>query len=347
MQNKVSLIITVLFLSLSADDIDIGISLLSQGKYDEACEYINRAYNKNPSSSKERLAYARTISNGMEAKKMYRDITGSKTVPDSLRTEAYFQLGRFYYCKEDYDSAKSMFNKAQKSSASKKNNHMKALAAFNKGDYRTPETVWLAGASDEKKRDRGRALYYLGNMFYRQGKYEQAYNCYKNASELMKERWTAPAFAGACLSSYYTGDTLFSTILYDKIKKKYPSLLEGELLRQTFSRSSKFVETDIDSREDFGAVENEVSKKGDEGPKPSRTGKYTLQVGAFSSEANAKNLFQKMKKDFEQVSIKKEKIKGKVFHKVRVELFTNKEEALAYGEKYLKSRGISFRVVEK
>ncbi len=347
MPKKLSLIITALFISLSADDIDIGISLFSQGKFDEACEYINRAYNKNPSSSKIQLAYARTVSNGMEAKELFRNITGSKTASDSLRSEAYFQLGRFYFCKEDYDSARSMFNKAQKLSASKRNSHMKALAAFNRGDYRTPETVWPAKASDEKKKERGRALYYLGNMFYRQGKYEQAYNCYKKASEMEDEAWAVPAFAGACLSSYYTGDTLFSTILYDRIKKDFPSLLEAEQLKQAFSGSSKFIETDINSREDFGAVDSKVSKKGDAVAKVREKAAYTLQVGAFSSKENAKNLFRRMKKDFENVSIKKEKVKGKVFYKVRAEVFTNKEKALAYGEKHLKSRGIQFRVVEK
>ena len=347
MQNKVPLIITVLFISLTADDIDIGITLLSQGKYEEACEYISRAYKKNPSSPKAQLAYAKTVSSGMEAKKLYNDIIENKTVSEPLRSEAYFQLGCLYYCKEDYDNAKSMFNKAQKLSGGRRNNHMKALAAFNKGEYRTSETVWLAGVSDEKKKDRGRALYYLGNMFYRQGKYEQAYNCYKNASEMKGEAWTVPAYAGACLSSYYTGDTLFSTILYDKLKKNYPSLLESEQLKHVFSKSSKFVESDINSREDVGTGDNKISEDMDTDTKVTEKAAYTLQVGAFSSGENAKSLFRKMKKDFNHVSIKEEKIKGTIFHKVRVELFTDKEEALAYGEKNLKSRGINFRVVEK
>ena len=347
MQNKISLIITILFLSLSADDIDIGMSLLSQGKYDEAYGYIDRAYKKSPSSSKAQLAYAKTVSSGMEAGKLYNDIIGNKNAPDSLRSEAYVQLGCLYYCKEDYDSARSMFHQADKLSSGTGNDHLMALAAFNRGDNRTPETVWLAMASDEKKKIRGRALYYLGNTFYRQGKYEQAYNCYKNASEMEGEAWTVPAYAGACLSSYYTGDTLFSTILYDKIQKRYPSLLEAEPLRRIFSSGSRFVETDINSRENVAASENKAPEEDNTVSKVSEKAAYTLQVGAFSSEENAKSLFRKMEKDFKHVSIKKERIKGTVFHKVRVELFADKEEALAYGEKHLKGRGINFRVVEK
>ena len=341
------LIILIFFISVSADDIDIGLSLLSQGKFSEACEYINRAYKNSPSSPRVQLAYARTVTNGIEAQKLYKKIVANESAGESLKSKAYCMLGFLYYCKEDYDSARSMFNKAEKSSASEIHTHMRALAAFNRGDNRTPEAAWAPIASDDKKKDRHKALYYLGNMFYRQGKYEQAYNCYKNASEMKNMAWTVPALTGACLSSYYNGDTLFSTILYNQINKEYPFLLETELLKQTAPGHGRFTETDIKSRDDFGSVDSKTSERKQDAATNAEKAVYTLQVGAFGSEDNAKKLYRKMQKDFEDVTIKKEKIKGKVFHKVRVELFTKKEDALAYGERHLKSRGISFRAVKK
>lgn len=347
MSEKVSLIISLLFLSLFADDIDSGISLFSRGEYNEACEYINKAYREKPTSPKAQLAYAKTVSDGMEAEKLYKRITENQSAADSLKSEACFQRGLFYYCKEEYERAMRMFSKAQKLSAGTRNKHMKALAACNKGDNHSAEPVWFSMTSGKNKKRRGRALYYLGNMFYRQGKYEQAYNFFKSASEMDGEAWVVPSYAGACLSSYYAGDTLFSTILYSKIKNKYPSLLEEEQLKRTFTGSCGFVETDSDLHEHIAASANTIFEKGDAVSKASEKAAYTLQVGAFSSEENAKCLFRKMKKKFENVSIKKEKLKESFLHKVRVELFTDKEEARAYGEKHLKSRGLTFRVVEK
>ena len=340
------LLILLFFISVTADDIDIGLSLLSQGKFSEACEYITRAYTSSPSSPRAVLAYAKTVTNGIEAQKLYKKIIDNESAGDSLKSEVYCMLGFLYYCKEDYNRAKSMFNKAEKSSVSGINTHMRALAAFNGGDNRTAETLWLPIISDDKKKDRHKALYYLGNMFYRQGKYEQAYNCYKNASEIKNMAWTVPALTGACLSSYYNGDTLFSTILYNQIHKDYPFLLEADQLKQAAPGHGGFTETDIKSRDD-GSVDSKSSERKEDAAKKTEKAVYTLQVGAFGSEDNAKKLYRKMQKDFEDVTIKKEEIKGKVFHKVRVELFTKKEDALAYGEKHLKNRGISFRVVNK
>ena len=53
------------------------------------------------------------------------------------------------------------------------------------------------------------------------------------------------------------------------------------------------------------------------------------------------------KPQYVQVPGKKETIKDKVFHKVRVGRFTREDEALSYGEKHLRGKGIAFRVVRE
>lgn len=346
-------VLLVLYLAVYADEATIGLALIDEGNFDEGRLYIHRAYKKDPDAPHVQYAYAQTVADGLEARNRYKRVADNKAAPDSLRAKAFRRLGRYYYCNEDYDSAQMMFTQAVKLVPADVLKHLKAMAIINRGDNRAAEKIWLAMVSRGKEKDAlNHARYYLGNALYQQGKYEDAYNCYHKAGESEKRSWTIAAKAGACLAAHHTGDRERSTILYDHIQKEYPILLEKEDLEAVFSTGVTFSEVDIDipsetpvkettggesrpeqSDEDFGTANQGFS--------------YTLQVGAFSSQENARNMMKKMKKDFKHVSIKDEMVNGKQFFKVRIGSFTKEEDARAYGEKELAGRGLTYRVVRE
>ncbi len=345
-----------------AGDVEIGLSLLSAGKFNEACQYIHRAYEDNPSVPKVQFAYAMTEPDGLKAKTIYKSIVDNKKAPDSLKAEACSRLGDFYCCKEDYDKAQRFYSRAEKILKHDSDRHMKALAIFKKGDNRTAESIWLGMVSSEQEAGSAdQARYYLGNAFYQQGNYEQAFNCYVKASRAEGSEWAAPALTGACLSAANRGETTHSTILFEQIQKKYPAILEKELLKAVEIKPVSFVEADIGTRDDFGAVEEanqpeksvpedvtepEEVKEPQKEIEPQR-GLYTLQVGAFGSTENARNLQKKMRQHFDHVTVKEEIVRGIKYLKVRVGSFSKEEEALAYGEKFLRGNDIAFRVVKE
>ncbi len=362
MKQSIIFLIVILQASVFAGDVEIGIALMKAGKFDESCQYIHRAYANNPSIPKTQFAYALTEADGMKAKKIYKNIAENKTASNSLRAEACNRLGAFYYCKEDYDKARVFYSKAEKHSQKDKYRHMKALAIFNKGDSRTAESLWLSMVSVEKEKGSAdKVRYYLGNAFYQQGNYEQAYNCYNPVSESGKREWVAPALIGAHLSAFHRGDTERSAILFEKIQKEYPSLLEKELLNAGEAKSVTIVEVDIGSRDDFGAVEEDIQWEDVVPPEEKiaqdkiepqkegnpRNGQYTLQVGAFGAIENAQKLQKEMKNHFDYVTVKEEIVRGIKYLKVRVGSFEKEEEALTYGEKHLRRKDIPFRVVKK
>ena len=80
---KQSILSLLVFLSVStyADDATIGLTLLSQGEFEEACQYINRAYKNNPNSPDAQYAYAKIINDGLSARDLYKSIAGRLAAP--------------------------------------------------------------------------------------------------------------------------------------------------------------------------------------------------------------------------------------------------------------------------
>jgi tetratricopeptide (TPR) repeat protein len=207
--------------SVFPEKAEYSIFLLSQGKIEEASKIITRLYKENPSSAINQMTYARIITDGVEAKNIYTKVIQNSMSSDSLKAEALYQLGCFYYSQKEYILADSIFSEAKKKYTLHRILHMSALSSFNKKNYRKSQSV---------------------------------------------------------------------TVRTDNIK-------------------------------------------------------YTLQVGAFSTLLNAREMLLDMKKICKNVSIKKESVRGTVYHKVRVETFSTRDEARKYGEKYLRNRDIQFTVV--
>jgi hypothetical protein len=76
-------------------------------------------------------------------------------------------------------------------------------------------------------------------------------------------------------------------------------------------------------------------------------GGFTIQVGSFSSNANAQKLKERLSKDFSDICIRKARIGLRSFYRVRIGSFTTREQAQAYADRYLAGRDISYKAVPK
>ena len=69
------------------------------------------------------------------------------------------------------------------------------------------------------------------------------------------------------------------------------------------------------------------------GPLVEEIQRFTVQVGSFSDEANAQQLADQLRKDFENVYVSTVETLSQKYHRVRVGLFETKEPALSIAEK--------------
>jgi cell division septation protein DedD len=60
---------------------------------------------------------------------------------------------------------------------------------------------------------------------------------------------------------------------------------------------------------------------------------FTVQVGSFVSEANARNLAEQLRKDFDNVQITTMETLAQKYHRVRVGQFDTRESALITAER--------------
>lgn len=345
MRYKTLLIVVTLNFIIFADDAKIGLNLISKGAFEDACEYINRAYRKNPFLPIAQFAYARITPDGTKAKELYVKVIRNREAPDSLKAESLYMLGCMEYCKGNYEKANEYFNLVRKIVRGEKSGHVKALTALMRRNFNTAETIWKERISGNKEKDR--ELYYLGNTYYKQENYEKALDYYLEASQIKDTHWAAPSMAGACLSALNMGNVQQAKELKAIRKKGFPVSLETKMLQQAIDKAEPITVTDIPSRnEDFSSVDLNDTQMKTEPIKKAGEVSFSLQVGAFSKSEYASIMAEKMKKDFDDVSIVKEKVHKKIFHKVRIGTFSQAEEASVFAEKELKTKGINYRVVK-
>ena len=76
------------------------------------------------------------------------------------------------------------------------------------------------------------------------------------------------------------------------------------------------------------------------------TARYTVQVGSFVSEGNAKDLAHSLAGSFPDVEVVRRAIGGDVYYRVRIGTLDRRAEALALAER-LAARGLSVLIVER
>lgn len=343
--------LTILAAAVRADDIEIGTALIDRGKLVEGREYIERAYKKDPSEPRAKLAYARILSDAATAAELYKEVAAAGGAAPSTRALALFELGCYEYARADYGTAFSCFSKAQAMSGSTAYQHMAALSMYGKADYDKAQATWLAITS-QRDDDTGRmALYHLGNTFCKQEKYDQALNCYTRAARERNEPWAAAALAGACMAATTLDNAEGSARLCGQFRELYPHAPEtAEVNAFLADRESAPVaqrpDTGDFARAEQAVPEQTVPEQTDRESTPKHQ-RYALQVGAFRSYENAHRLRATMARDFARVTVKKVETGGSILHKVRVGSYLTQEDALEFGEKHLRRIGAKFRVVKE
>jgi hypothetical protein len=87
---------------------------LNKYTYDSLCSFSKNAYFADTSNVEAMLAYAQTIDNVNAARNLYKKITELKTVPDSVRAEAYYNLSCMSYMLSKYQQARIYCTYARK-----------------------------------------------------------------------------------------------------------------------------------------------------------------------------------------------------------------------------------------
>jgi cell division protein FtsN len=86
---------------------------------------------------------------------------------------------------------------------------------------------------------------------------------------------------------------------------------------------------------------------GADGAEPVRSRvRYTVQVGSFASEANARNLERELAASVPGVEVVRRDVAGDTYFRVRVGNFTARSDALALAER-LAARGHSVVIMER
>ncbi len=338
------LLISIIITPVFSNNLEKWNKLILNGQEKKALELISIAYKNDPLSPYTQYAYALTVQSATEAEKLYKKVIENKKASDSLRSEASYKLGCLYYLQKDFDNAIVQFALAEKYSDNEKNRHMRAQASLIKGDYDISEILWKTEIQNSSETKNSKVSYYLGNTYYMQGKYDKAFNYYSKASTLNNKPWNAPAYIGTYLSSIHSNNSSKRVELYKDIHKMYSLFLESKLLKEHDVQGGGARNSDISSDDDFSNID--FQKQSNTPGRNSQKIFYTLQVGAYLSNKNAKKAGKKMKKFFDNIKIIKEETNKKTYYKVRIGTFFDENEALIFGEKQLKLKKIKYRVIK-
>lgn len=75
--------------------------------------------------------------------------------------------------------------------------------------------------------------------------------------------------------------------------------------------------------------------------------RYSIQIGAFTVEKNAKSVKEKFEKDSHYVEIKEKNINNRIFYAVWIGRFDNREGAMIYANTYIEKYNIDYKIVKR
>lgn len=296
---------------------------------------IEQAYRKNPADSNNRFAYAE-IAPCSTAIRLYTEITKSEKADDSLKAISFSRLGDYNYAHMNYLLSVENYRQAARKSSSPVFRHKWALASMAAGDIDAAQSLWHTLSLEYGDEFSDMANYYLGLLQIRKGNYQDAMSLFTKCGKPdPKQYWTIASLAGKleCASRLGMSDRVkeFS----EQLKPFQKNLLEKDLQELSIANS---LSSDSPKERDLASGLSSVN---------SSLGLYTLQVGAFGSEENARNLQKKLSKEFKDVTIAEAKPGDQVFYRVRIGSFSSREEALKFATDSLEQAGLKYTVVEK
>jgi len=298
---------------------------------------IEMAYRKNPADLNTRFAYAE-LAPCSTAIRLYTEITRSEKATDSLKALSFCRLGDYSFARKDYTASVENYRQAARKSSLPVFRHKWALASMAAGDNMTAQSLWHTLSLEYGDEFSDMANYYLGLLQVKKGNYQDALSLFEKCGKPdPKHYWTIASLAGKLECVSVLGLNQKAKEYSEQLKPFQKNLLEKDLLElsATDSVSLRSVSSD---RLDLASELDSVS---------SSLGLYTLQVGAFGSVENARNLQKKLSKEFKNVTMVEAKPGDQVFYRVRIGSFSSREEALKFASDSLAESGLKYTVVEK
>jgi tetratricopeptide (TPR) repeat protein len=340
--------------ALAGPAAEDALALLQKGDYQNARALLEKAHAENPSDPEITLLYATTLADAPKALALYKKIALDKSLPDSLRSEAYFRLGCANYLWGRFQKASGYLISAAGTSGKSRD----AEACYLNAVHDTADSFFLAtmqkAAEDTALAAGKTANFYLGIYYYAKRNYRRALPHFTASigSPGAPSRLCA-SYAGtyACAAALSRHEQADSALAF--IKQSYPEYLEKAMVEKAAAgKTSTTVKKDSLVKKDTvtwlphdsTATKNLPVKKAE---LVVRKAAFSLQVGAFSTRENAEACKAGLSKDLPPASIVSGMSGDKTVYRVHVGAFDTKEKAQAFGDSALMNKSLKFRVVEE
>jgi tetratricopeptide (TPR) repeat protein len=298
---------------------------------------LEMAYRKDPADLNKRFAYA-DVAPCSTAIRLYTEITRSEKAADSLKALSFGRLGDYCFARKDYKASVENYRQAAKKSSLPVFRHKWALASMAAGEDDAAQSLWHTLSLEYGDEFSSMANYYLGLLQVRKGNYKDAMSLFmKSGKPDVKHYWTIASLAGKLECASRLGLSEKVKEFSEQLKPYQKNLLERDL--SGFSAvATASLRSGSSEKMDLASELDSVS---------SSLGLYTLQVGAFGSAENARNLQKKLSKEFKDVTMVEAKPGEQVFYRVRIGSFVSREEAQKFASESLTGTGLKYTVVEK
>ena len=298
---------------------------------------LESAYRKNPSDLSAKMAYA-GVAPCSTASILYKEVAEGKTVPDSVRAEAFCRLGDLSYTSKEYPRAVEFYRNAAKINSKPVYRHYWALASLASGEIEAAQSLWHTLSLEYGDEHSQMAQYYMGLLQMKKGDYGSAYSCFLKTGAVSPEKpWSVASLAGKLECAERLGMSDKAKDYKEQLKPYRQNLLEKDLLQ--LSSNAVSLKTENDSAKKEPAAQDSTVRSSREG--------FTLQVGAFGSPENAENLQKRLSKRYTDVTVLPVSLGEQVFYRVRIGTFPTKEAAEKFASDSLAKTELNYRVVEK
>lgn len=279
---------------------------------------------------------------------LYKSIAADATAPDSIRSRSFGLLAGYAFAQRDFVTARDNYGKA--AALDKKNtrySYQAGLSDLAAGDTAGAVKTFTGIALKNEPDVSNEARVELGRLAYARGDYKTAFDHYSGTGIFNPTNgWSVAASFGKLMCARALG-LADSAAYYEKQLSPYSkTLLEKDafakikgqaVLKGHDTGTATIQSAAIDTGEKTPSV-----KPGDGSSNP-----FTLQVGAFASEATALAMKKNLSKTFKEVSCVTAVVSARTFYRIWVGNFKTREAAEKFGQNELMQLGLVFRVVAK
>jgi tetratricopeptide (TPR) repeat protein len=306
-----------------------GLAHARRGDLPRARELLARAYRADSTDHRVLLACASVATDERSARRTLTGLASNTAADDSVRAAAHGLLGDLRAAVSDYPRAADHYRAAL---GLRPDNELKGrwgVAETDAGNYARAESLLT-----DVPPPAGQLL--LANLRYRQRNFAAALKLYDKAAGAPKDSpWYVPATAGRALCSERLGYVTLAGTYRGKLEKQHARFLEEDLFAQGFTHLGK-------------QEPRRAPAPARKTPPPVTPGPtYTVQVGSFSSPANAERLQERLSGELDDVRVVAARVQGRMYYRVRVGTFAKQEDAETFAQSRLRPRGLSYKVLSR